>query len=73
MPRVKKYIQRQDNEGFEVRSGEIIRIACCDCGLVHDMVFVHERKGVIGIAARRNKRATGQRRRYIGGGLNAKA
>ena len=60
-----KYIQRQDNEGFEVPSGEIYRIACCDCGLVHDFVFVSEDGKPIGIAAKRNNRATAQRRKKL--------
>jgi hypothetical protein len=57
-----KYTQRKDGEGFIVPSGKLYRIACCDCGLVHDFVFVAG-KGVVGIAARRNNRATAQRRR----------
>ena len=57
-----KYIQRIDGEGFEVKSGEVTRWACCDCGLVHDLAFVNG-KGVIGVAVKRNKRATAARRR----------
>jgi hypothetical protein len=57
-----KYIQRKNGEGFEVPSGQLYRIACCDCGLVHDFVFIAG-KGIVGIAARRNNRATAQRRR----------
>ena len=63
MKRKSKYIQRYDNEGFTVKSGEIHKIACCDCGLIHDFVFVSEDGESIGIAARRNNRATAQRRR----------
>ena len=58
-----RYIQRVDEEGFSVRAKEIVRLACCDCGLVHDFVFVADRKGNIGIAARRNNRATAAKRR----------
>jgi hypothetical protein len=58
-----KYIQRIDGEGFTVPSGEIYRIACCDCGLVHDFVFVSGER-VVGIAAKRNNRATAARRRH---------
>jgi hypothetical protein len=57
------YVQRYDDEGFTVPSGEVYRIACCDCGLVHDFVFVSEDNKPIGIAARRNNRSTAQRRR----------
>jgi hypothetical protein len=60
-----KYIQRYDDEGFAVPSNKVYRIACCDCGLVHDFVFVSEDGKDIGIAARRNNRATGQRRRNL--------
>ena len=60
-----KYKQGKDCEGFEVPSGTIYRIACCDCGLVHDFVFVSEDGKPIGIAAKRNNRATAQRRRHV--------
>jgi len=59
-----KYIQRLDEKGFEVKSKELTRWACCDCGLVHDIVFVSGRR-VIGVAAKRNNKATGQRRRWL--------
>jgi len=58
-----RYKQRMDEEGFSVPSGEIYRLACCGCGLVHDFVFISEDGKPVGIAARRNNRATGQRRR----------
>jgi hypothetical protein len=64
---VPKYKQRHDGEGFAVPSGKIHRIACCDCGLVHDFVFISEEGGFIGIAAQRNNRATAQRRRNMKG------
>ena len=60
-----KYVQREDGEGFEVPSGEVYRLACCECGLVHDMVFVSEDGKPIGIAARRNNRATAQRKKRL--------
>lgn len=64
MPRA-KYTQRTDNEGFEVPVGEVYRMACCDCGLVHDFVFVSADGKPIGVAARRNNRATAQRRKKL--------
>lgn len=60
-----KYKQRKDGEGFEVPLNEIYRVACCDCGLVHDIVWVYE-DGKLGMAAKRNNRATAQRRRNKG-------
>lgn len=62
MPRA-RYKQRFDGEGFTVPVGEVYRLACCDCGLVHDMVFISEDMKPIGVATRRNNRATAQRRR----------
>lgn len=58
-----RYKQRVDGEGFEVPLGEVYRIACCDCGLVHDVVWVYQ-KGELGMATRRNNRATAQKRRW---------
>ena len=61
-----KYKQRQDGEGFVVPLGEVYRLACCDCGLVHDVVWVYDEKtGELGMAAKRNNRATAQRRRSV--------
>ena len=64
-----RYKQREDCEGFAVPSAQIHRIACCDCGLVHDFVFISEDGNPIGIAAKRNNRATAQRRRKLKGKL----
>ena len=58
-----RYVQRTDGEGFTVPNGEVYRIACCDCGLVHDFVFVSHDGKPIGMAAKRNNRATAQRRK----------
>lgn len=55
----------EDGEGFEVESGEIMRLACCDCGLIHDIGFAIEENGKIGVALKRNNRATAQRRRHL--------
>lgn len=61
-----RYIQRFDGKGFSVKSQEPTRWACCDCGLVHDIVFVTRRAGQeIGVAAKVNKRATAARRRAL--------
>lgn len=60
-----RYKQRIDGEGFEVPSGKVYRIACCDCGLVHDFVFISETNTPMGVAAKRNSRATAQRRRKL--------
>ncbi len=60
-----KFIQRRDGEGFNVPNGEPFRLACCDCGLVHDVVVVSagDQQQELGMAARRNIRETLKRRR----------
>jgi hypothetical protein len=57
-----KYKQRIDGVGFEVPLGKVTRLACCDCGLVHDVVWVYK-DGKLGMAVKRNKKATKKRRR----------
>ena len=59
---VSRYTQRKDGECWEVEPGEIFKLACCDCGLVHQVVIVIE-DSKVGIAAKRDARATRQRRR----------
>ena len=61
-----RYVQRYDDEGWEIDNRIPFKISCCDCGLVHDVVVVAPklRKGTaLGIAVKRNTRATGQKRR----------
>lgn len=60
----RRYKERVDGEGFAVPLGKIYRIRCCDCGLVHDVVWV-VKDGELGMAVARNNRATAQSRRAI--------
>lgn len=60
-----KYPVMKDGEGIELNPNEIFKFACCDCGLVHDVVIATRGKSPIGFALRRNKRATGQKRRWL--------
>ncbi len=62
-----RYVQRYDDEGFTIPNKTLYKLACCDCGLTHVIVIAAPgiRKGVaIGFAARRDERATGQKRRW---------
>lgn len=56
------YIQVKSDE-WQQPIRKNYRMACCDCGLVHNMDF-RIYKGNIQIRGRRNNRATGQIRRY---------
>lgn len=60
-----KYDQIIDGEGFEldIKNEQKLKLACCDCGLVHDVAFAIEENGNLGIAMRRNNRATTAKRR----------
>ena len=42
------------------------RIACCDCGLVHNMEFRTADDGLPEFRVSRNNRSTGQLRRHAG-------
>lgn len=58
-----RYRQRHDCEGWAEPSGKPFKLACCDCGLVHQMVLISADGKPIGIAAKRDNRATAARRR----------
>lgn len=53
----------RDGEQFEVANKEIFRFYCCDCGLAHRVCIAKERNGKIGMALRRDLKATQRRRR----------
>jgi hypothetical protein len=62
-----KYVQRYDGEGFAVPLNEKYRLACCDCALVHDVVWAYDKKTKeLGMAVKRNNRATTIRRKNLG-------
>lgn len=58
-----RYERPQSNEWvFPKRRG--YKMACCDCGLVHDVDFTIYKRHIL-FRVRRNARATGQVRRYL--------
>ncbi len=69
-----KYEKLNDYEGVLLEPGEeIFRFACCDCGLVHSMAVAQEPDNRIGIAFKRETRATAQLRRHKYGNLQQQA
>lgn len=60
-----KYEKLTDGIGVAMPANTIFRFACCDCGLVHDMVIAAATQKEVGLAVRRNKRATAARRRGL--------
>jgi hypothetical protein len=58
-----EYVVVKDGEWIEPVMKNY-KLACCDCGLIHKVDF-RIRKGHIQFRAIRDRRATGQRRRYM--------
>lgn len=51
-----------DGVGFSRKVGTVWKFVCCDCKLVHDVALAYE-DGEVGIAMKRNQRATTMRRK----------
>jgi len=61
------FTQIIDGVGLEIPNSQHFRLACCDCGLVHDVVVVTQAgTEELGLAMRRNKRSTTMRRKGRG-------
>lgn len=63
-----KYIKRESGEGWTILNRVPFRLACCDCGLVHDVLVRARGKNagfILGIAAAVNRRATASKRAAI--------
>lgn len=66
------YPEVMDGEGIELkprgrkgRAWQVLRVACCDCGLIHSLAFAIEDNGNLGIAVRLEKRSTAAHRRSV--------
>jgi hypothetical protein len=65
-----KYKPVINGEGLELkplkhnkRAWQVLRMACCDCGLIHSLAFAVEDNGNLGIAVQLEKRRTAAHRR----------
>lgn len=59
-----RFHRPQKNEWvYPVRNG--YKLACCDCGLVHEIDFRAE-NGKVKFRVRRNNRSTAMKRRHMG-------
>jgi len=69
-----KYDKFEDNTGIKVNTNEeTLKIACCDCGLVHYIgITILDEKNVL-VGFKRDKRATSQLRRCDYGNLQKPA
>ena len=64
-----KYLKLKDYEGMPYEDDTIVRMACCDCGVVHDTILVEEEGEPPVLVFKRNRRATAQLRRHKYGNL----
>lgn len=64
MTKFEKMTENDDGWCDWIHPLEGYKMACCDCGLVHDMEFEVDDQGRIIFRARRNTRSTGQMRRH---------
>ena len=61
----KKYIKLKSGDSFELeKSGSVINMCCCDCGLVHNIIVTTQKKNKIKLMLFRDNRRTGQKRRH---------
>lgn len=59
------YQTLKDCEGVELESGKPFGFACCECGLVLDVVIVSADDKPVGFAVKRNAQATSERRQAL--------
>lgn len=60
--RPNRYRKHEGAAEFVKPSGESWRLACCDCGLVHDVV-IEAGNGTVYVSMERNERSTAAMRR----------
>ena len=60
-----KEFENEDGWGDWIHPLVGYKMACCDCGLVHNMQFRIDDKGQINFRAQRNNRSTAMMRRHM--------
>ena len=63
------YVTLIENEPYSVKCPHEMEWACCDCGLVHTIMFKIIEKKYLYFKLKRNDRSTAQIRRYRKAGL----
>jgi hypothetical protein len=64
-----KYETLEDGMAIRMEAGDSVKLACCDCGLVHWMEAKVEDDGSVLVGFKVDNRATGQLRRHGFGNL----
>jgi|GEM_PF-4473817 len=60
-----EYGVMESGEGFLIEPGVELKARCCDCGLVHDIVFEFTGSNSVIARVSRNNRATSAGRRHM--------
>lgn len=60
----KRFDRLEHNESIRLHRYHIHRVACCDCGLVHEFELLGFHEGVARIRVRRAARSTAMMRRH---------
>lgn len=64
MTRYRVEVEKEDGWSDWIHPLPGYKMACCDCGLVHNLEFRIDDLGQINFRASRNVRSTAQKRRY---------
>ena len=64
-----KYQKLKNFVDIEIKTGEVFKFICCDCGLTHNMIIVILDDDTLQMAMERNNRSTAQFRRHLWGYL----
>lgn len=65
MPRFRVEVEGEDGWSDWIHPFGGYKMACCDCGLVHDLEFRLDEVNQLNFRARRNVRSTAQMRRHM--------
>ena len=57
------YTELHKGDSFEIEPNAVMNLACCDCNLVHKLIFKILDNGNIGMTLKRNSRETAKKRK----------
>ena len=57
------YTELHKGDSFEIEPNSTMNLACCDCNLVHKLIFKILDNGNIGMTLKRNNRETAKKRK----------
>ena len=57
------YTELHEGDSFEIEPNAVMNLACCDCNLVHKLIFKIMDNGNISMKLKRNSRETAKKRK----------